>query len=190
MGEALGATRRLADIREDQGTVATTPSTYDTSISIFYLDRWFGAGAPATGIDIDFFNDNGSPMLGANGLPYSYEVANLATLAQPVIVDLEAPLFGGAPAGAAGRRGYATVTLTGALPERVDVTSFVRKSVSAPTDLDPDGFYEQALPAPEPEGAIVAALGALAWLQTWTRRRLGYSNPPAGAGRARALRAG
>lgn len=186
-GGTLGAMRRLDDVREDQGTVATTPGAYDTSISIFYLDSWFGPGAPATGVDIDFFNDDGSPMLGANGLPYSYAVADLALAPQPVILDLETPLFGGAAAGAAGKRGYATVTLTGALPERVDVTSFVRKAVSGPTDLDPDGFYEQALPAPEPQGAIVAALGALALLARRRRARRGYSKPPAGAGRARWL---
>jgi hypothetical protein len=167
-GGTLGASRRLEDIREDQGTVATTPGAYDTSISIFYLDAWFGPLAPATGVDIDFFNGDGSPMLGADGQPYAYEVANLALVAQPVILELETQLFGGVAPGAPGKRGYATVTLTGALPERVDVTSFVRKAVTGPSDLDPDGFYEQALTAPEASGGVLAALASLALL---ARRR-------------------
>jgi hypothetical protein len=158
---SLGASRVLTDIREDQGTVATTNGAYDTSLSIFYLDAWFGP-APPTAVDIDFFDAGGSPMLDAQGMPYSITIADLSQLPQPVIVDLETPLFGGVAPGAPGKRGYATVELTGALPERVDVTSFVRKAVTGPSDLDDDGFYEQALPAPEAGGARVAAAAVLA----------------------------
>jgi hypothetical protein len=149
----------LTDIREDQGTIATTNDAYDTSIAIFYLDAWFGFGAPATGITLEFFDDDGSPMLASNGLPYVFAIADLSILPQPVFLDLEGPLFGGLAAGAAGKRGYANVTITGALPSRVDVTSFVRRAENGPTALAADGFYEQALEAPEPSagaGAIVA----------------------------------
>lgn len=170
-GAPLGTERRLDDVREDRGTVATTTGAYDTTISIFYLDAWFGPGAPPTGVELAFFDSGGAPMLDAGSQPYTFSIADLSQLPQPVILDLEEPLFGGTAQGAPGKRGYATVSLTGALPERVDVTSFVRRAATGPTDLDPDGFYEQALAAPEPDAAALAATAALLALGCRRRRR-------------------
>lgn len=166
---SAGPSRRLADLREDRGTVQNTDGAYDTTIWIAKPLQMLGGPSPSFEAVIRLFDADGAPLQvgGVSVAPIVVtSAAPPAAAFGAVRVELES-LFALLPAGAPAPslRGLsAEITLSGPGAGEVDISAFVRRRIDRPDALDPEGFYVQALAVPEPASALLLASGLLVLL--------------------------